>query len=289
MKVLNFEESIRSIQIQIRDVCVTVLHRELPPGVTACVETEPAGEEFVQCRIEDGTMTIQQTDNENGGHMGFLSRWLRFGNVTRRCTVSLAQAKLLSGVAESGSGSCRIQSFAFEEGLSVCVGSGLVKVQDVNARSINVRASSGSLKLSDINAENIEVRASSGSVRVSNMVCSEAVLGASSGAVMMKGIRADGLKLSASSGAVKISDAQVKGMLEGSVSSGIFRLGSVEAGGMSLRTGSGAVTGTLAGDPQAYSFCVKTRSGIVRVPNTHGPREVQVQTGSGCVSLSVEQ
>ena len=68
--------------------------------------------------------------------------------------------------------------------------------------------------------------------------------------------------------------------------SGAMKLSNVEAAGMSLSSVSGIISGTLGGNPESYSFCANSRSGIVNVPNTHGPRKVEVKTGSGIISLA---
>jgi len=324
-QIITFAEPICRLDVEHKDVGLTIVSGKLPEGETVRIELELAEEPFMHCEVNNGTLILRRVEAEKNGFLDNLfRRFIRFGSFSYTCKVTLAENALLSGSIQGSSGSCRLSVLNFSGDLTAGNGSGCTRISSITAQRAQLQSASGSLWISSVSAEDITAGVSSGSIRANDINCRRLELRASSGAVRAESIKADAFSLSSSSGSVRascisattvnvkassgsvrladinaqdmsvntssgaaaLSNAALTGTLTASMSSGTMKLSSVEAAEMSLSSGSGIISGTLCGDPESYSFCANSRSGHISVPNTNGPRRVEVKTGSGIISLS---
>jgi len=322
---MTFTESIHALDIASKDVCLTLLHGDLPEGETARVVLSPADVPFMSCEITDGTLTLCRIRNEARDSIGnLLKKFIGLRGVSLRCEITLSSKALHNACIRSASGGVRISSLAFEEELNVeslsgsvqaeavsaptlCIhttsgalrlsdatfsvfsgstASGSLKVENLSGKRMTLDSASGPIRLSTVRVPSLELSTASGSIHAEDVAAATLETGAASGSVRLSSVTAESVAIGTASGSISVEDARVANELSANAASGSIKLNSVEASGFTLSTNSGNISGTLSGEPESYSFHARSQCGRVSVPDTDGPRKVCATTNSGAISLA---
>lgn len=195
---------------------------------------EPEMDELANITIDKNTLTIESGKR----HTEILS----FGGRRRRIEIYLP--------------------LDYKNNLKVRNSSGSIKSEEkLRFLDFNAHSSSGSIKLNDIEAKNIDMSSSSGNINMNTAVADKLRVKSSSGSIKLHVVRGDSI-LSASSGLITVDD--IKGKVEASASSGCITMSVIELiDDINASTNSGSIHLYIPGS-SSFEFKARTSSGSIK-------------------------
>ena len=268
-------EGLQEIKVNVSAYAVYVLKSETDVLSVKYVTPLENGVEINVSPIEDGVLTVTQTDSLSRGHWGF-SWWYNHRFIAIYVPQSKEPAKVKLSITANYS-SVDISDTNFVS-VDVATDAGAVKIDDVNADGImTVDTSAGSIKVHDVNAHSVSLSSSAGSITAGEVECVNFKASASAGSIKAMDIDAtDSAEIKVSAGSVKCDIDTAKLVINSGAGSIKFE---TNAAAIELSSGAGSIAGTVDGNKGDYSITVKQDMGSSNISN---------QTGSAGKSLKVE-
>lgn len=209
--------------------------------------------------VRNGTLTINAAEiRQCGAPFGIYI-------TSPKLTVYLPEAQYASLRIQESTGSIEIPAeFRFEEAyLSLSTG-------DVNF-SASVRGDT-------------EIRTSTGGIHVKSTDVGSLTLSVTTGEVTVSDVNCKCLESSGSTGDILLKNVNAEEKITIERSTGDVRLDASDAAALSVKTGTGSVSGTLLSDK---IFLTQSASGSVRVPKTTTGGSCEITTSTGDIELEI--
>ena len=235
-----------------------------------------------------------------------ITEWFSFG-VTEPAKLYLPKEEYEDFTAKLGSGSFEMETKLALEDVDIKVGSGSIRLGNLQADDIVANTNSGSIKADQITAKSADLHSGSGSVKCSNceiqtqlkassnsgsitaeeITCSALDLKSGSGSINATNVECDtDFTADTSSGSVNMDNVVSKNTYKAKAGSGSVKINSCDGADMDLQSGSGSIKGTVK-SPKMFN--ATSGSGSVKVPDddANGGKLV-AHTGSGSVNIELD-
>lgn len=155
----------------------------------------------------------------------------------------------------------------YYETMKITTSSGKITIEDLEAKTIDLRASSGSLNVFNISAEKgLDIQTSSGRIHVKDSKASRVSARASSGSVSFDSLKGEKINVATSSGSIQLRDSE--GEISVAASSGSVIINNKQlTGDINVATSSGRVEMSFKETPSAIiDFKGSSGRGNVTIP-----------------------
>jgi DUF4097 and DUF4098 domain-containing protein YvlB len=242
--------------------------------------------ETYEVTLEDGRLAIQYHSNRKW--YDFIQIDLSFQE--RKLTVTLPRSLAASVEVTTVSGDVAASGFTVGGNCSIDTTSGGIFLADLDVNGdMSLHTVSGTSQLNNVRTRGkMRAESTSGDTQFERLTAGGGIsLYSISGSTTVEGAQVTGdFAVNTTSGDLKIADVRVDGNVQlGGVSAKIS-LDRVQGVDFSLKSTSGDIWGTLAGDEREYTIESQTTSGDVNLPHSKdGPRMLSVATVSGNIDL----
>ena len=212
-----------------------------------------------------------------------ITEWFSFG-VTEPAKLYLPKEDYEDFTAKLGSGSFEMETKLALEDVEIKVGSGSIRLGNLQADDIVANTNSGSIKADQITAKSAS---NSGSITAEEITCSSLNLKSGSGSINATNVECDtDFTADTSSGSVNMDNVVSKNTYKAKAGSGSVKINSCDGADMDLQSGSGSIKGTVK-TPKMFN--ATSGSGSVKVPDddANGGKLV-AHTGSGSVNIELD-
>ncbi len=282
----NEFEGLQEIKVNVSAYSVYVLENDIDVLSVRYITPLEDDVEINVSSIEDGVLTITQTDSLSRVHWGF--NWLgnrRFIAIYVPKTEQFANVKL---TVTANYSSVNISDTNFVA-VDVATDAGSVKIDDVTAGGmLMVSTSAGSIKLHEINASNIQLSSNAGSITASEVDCTNFKASADAGSIKAIDIDATtSAEIKVSAGSVKCDIDTAKLVIDSSAGSIKFE---TNADTIELSSGAGSIAGTVNGNKSEYSINVKHDMGSSNISNQNvdGAKYLKVESDMGSIKIKFD-
>ena len=280
-------EGLQEIKVNVSAYSVYVLKNDIDVLSVRYITPLEDGVEINVSTIEDGVLSISQTDNLSRVNWGF--NWLssrHFIAIYVQKSDNVVKYKL-SITANYTSVNISDTNFV---AVDVTTNAGAVKIDDVNADSmLTVNTSAGSIKVHDVNAYNVNLSSSAGSITASEVECVNFKASASAGSIDAIDINATtSAEIKVSAGSVKCDIDTAKLVIDSGAGSIKFE---TNAATIELSSGAGSIAGTVNGNKSEYRIEVKQDMGSSNISNqsVNGmTKSLKVKSDMGSIKIKFD-
>ncbi len=151
---------------------------------------------------------------------------------------------------------------------------------------IVVEMDTGNIKINDVNASTIDLKTSTGIHTLTNVTASSNIyLKTDTGPINLTGVRAVNLRINVETGRVKLNDVIASGRLDVTTSTGSVTLTDCDAGEIYIKTSTGTVNGTLL---SPKTFYATSEFGRINVPKTTTGGRCEIETSTGSIKIEIK-
>ena len=215
-----------------------------------------------------------------------ITEWFSFG-VTEPAKLYLPKEEYEDFTVKLGSGSIRLGNLQADD-IVANTNSGSIKADQITAKSADLHSGSGSVKCSNCEIQTqLKAASNSGSITTEKITCSALDLKSGSGSINATNVECDtDFTADTSSGSVNMDNVVSKNTYKAKAGSGSVKINSCDGADMDLQSGSGSIKGTVK-TPKMFN--ATSGSGSVKVPDddANGGKLV-AHTGSGSVNIELD-
>ena len=244
-----------------------------------CDETEKI---YNEVKVEDGTLKIVQTDNEE-----WYENWFNFNwGQTMKVTVYIPAGEYDALNIKASTGSTLIPSdYSFNKA-DIKLSTGALDLKSNIKTDLNIEASTGSVKLEGISPKSLYVYMSTGSLSVKDVTVEEAcTLRVSTGKVVTNNLKANTLAVNASTGKITLENTIIVDSINIKASTGNVNLIDSDAQTLTIETSTGDVDCTLL---TTKIFDTRTDTGVVDVPLSGLGGICKITTDTGDITVRIK-
>lgn len=228
--------------------------------------------------VEDDTLKILVQDTRKWyEHIG-----IHFE--TPIITISIPAKEYGKLLVTSSTGNVEVaKDFSFSE-MEILGDTGAV-INFAGAERMRIGTATGSIRVENVNAGSLDLAVSTGKVTVKNVTCEKDLkVNVSTGKTELTGIRCVNLVSNGDTGALEMADVVATGAFSIQRDTGAVRLDACDAAEISIETDTGDVRGKLL-TPKIFK--VQTDTGKVTVPRTMEGGICEVKTDTGDIWLQI--
>ena len=229
--------------------------------------------------VQDGTLTVEKTDTRP-----WYER-VSFAFSNPEITLYLPQNEYGALCIEEHTGDVSIpKDFRFAR-VDVTASTGDVDFCASVAGQTRIALSTGDIRLENVSAGALDLAVSTGKVTVRETTCAgDAEVHVGTGKAALSALRCKNLRSDGSTGDLTLENVLAEGSVTIERSTGDVRFADCDAAELTVKTGTGDVTGTLRSDKV---FLTQTDTGRVEVPKTVSGGKCEITTATGDILLSV--
>ena len=276
MKKLTNEQTLSSTMTDLRAEVSSMGVELESTGVSGVkISCYNGAEKYLQYDLSDGVLTLKETKT-----------FRAFAFSAPKVVIQVPSRQLNSINVQKTSGSFSATGFDVND-VYVKSSSGSIKLDDVNAKTIQAISTSGSATIYGSSYDDMTVKVSSGSVKMEGTKASKADITASSGSIKLTDVTFDSLETHSNSGSLK-AEGKI-GKVNATVTSGSIKLSDSIAltGESSFEAHSGSIKLYLVPSPE-YFFETKVSSGSIKNnldSNRMGSVPINIKATSGSIRV----
>lgn len=228
--------------------------------------------------VENDTLTVQVQNNKTWrDYIGF-----HFG--TPKITVYLPEREYGLLNIHENTGNVEIpKDFAFN-GADISVTTGNVRFF-ADVQDAKIKTSTGDIQAENLSADSLDLSVTTGKITVSGVTCQgDMTLSVSTGKTALTDITCRNLRSNGTTGTISLERVLADESISVERSTGDVQFNGCDAAELSVRTGTGNVTGSLLTEK---IFLTETGTGRVEVPQTATGGKCQIRTGTGDIRIKI--
>ncbi len=268
-------EAFNSISMETNTADIRFVPSEDGTCTVECYESE---REKHTVAVSNGTLTVRHTDERKWyEHITFFSE-------TPKITVYLPAGEYDSLVITEHTGDIELpEAFSFRTA-DITVSTGDVKTA-ASAERIAIQTSTGDIAVENVKADTMELSVSTGRVTVQTVACTGGLsICVSTGKTQLTDVSCGLLISTGSTGDLSMKNTVVATMLSIERSTGDVRFDGCDAAEITVKTGTGDVTGTLLSDKV---FLTETGTGRIDVPKSTVGGRCEIKTDTGDIKIDI--
>ena len=230
--------------------------------------------------VTDKTLEIKSTDTRP-----WYERIGLFSLNTPKITVLLPEKTYSSLTISSPTGDVEIPSGFTFGSIDITGATGSVECAASSEGLTKINMSTGDIRITGVSAGEMELSVSTGEITLESVECrGDITAGVSTGKLYVNDARCRNFSSEGSTGGAELKNVAASQAMTLRRSTGDVELNACDAGGLSLKTTTGDVTGTLLSEKV---FITDTSTGDVSVPKTASGGKCEISTTTGDIRIDI--
>ena len=284
LSTVRYETNIYPVSEPFHDLSLTTDTADivLLPSTDGKIRVECREEENAKhtVTVENDTLTVKVQNNKTWrDYIGF-----DFG--TPKITVYLPETAYGALIVHENTGNVEIsEDFVFESAdISVTTGNVRFLADTGDAK---IKTSTGDIQVEDLSADSLDLSVTTGKITASGVTCrGDVTLSVSTGKTVLSDVTCENLLSTGTTGTITLERVLAANRFSIERSTGDVKFTGCDAAELSVKTGTGDVTGTLLTEKV---FLTDTGTGWVEVPRTAAGGKCQIKTGTGNIRIKIEE